>query len=186
MLYYQRAFAEIARDTGAPIDVVETAYWHYNDDACKGILSVSDLNTKFAERLGVERIDWLSYYLKAVEPVTQMHELVKWASENYKVGLLSNIMPGLISIMRRDGLLPNINYDAIIDSSEVAVTKPDAGIYEIAQEKAGFPPEEILFIDDSRPNLMAAEKQGWNVLSFDDARPDESVERARQALEPAD
>ena len=35
-------------------------------------------------------------------------------------------------------------------------------------------------------NLIAAEKLGWNVLSFDDAMPEESAARARQALEPAD
>lgn len=186
VLYFQKAFAEIAKDTHAPIDVVETAYWQYNDDACRGVLSVNDLNKRMAERLGVDSFDWLKYYLAAIEPVLEMHEVVKWASENYKVGLLTNIMPGLISTMRRDGRLPDINYDVIVDSSEVGATKPDPQIYEIAQAKAGCPPGEILLIDDSQPNIIAAGKQGWNILSFDDARPEESVARARQALEPAD
>jgi FMN phosphatase YigB (HAD superfamily)/DNA-binding XRE family transcriptional regulator len=184
VLYYQRAFAEIARDTGAPIDVVETAYWHYNDDVCRGDISVAEFNTKLAERLGVDSIDWLAYYLKAIEPVTVMHEVVAWAAENYKIGLLTNVMPSLVSTMRRDGHLPSVNYDEIVDSSEVSAIKPDPKIYEIAQQRAGVPAEEILLIDDSRSNLIAAEKLGWNVLSFDDAQPEESAARARQALEP--
>jgi len=186
VLYYQRAFAEIAKETNAPIDAVETAYWHFNDEACRGELSINDLNTRLAERLGVDDIDWLKYYLNAIEPVKEMQSVVKWASENYKIGLLTNIMPGVISTLKKEGILPNINYDAIVDSSEVGITKPDPKIYEIARDLAGCPPEEILFIDDLRPNLTAAEKQGWNILSFDDARPEQSAEYVRQALEPAE
>jgi putative hydrolase of the HAD superfamily len=111
--------------------------------------------------------------------------MLKWAGERYKVGLLTNIMPGLLNAMRRDSQLPNIAYDSIVDSSEVAAIKPESKIYEIAQEKAGVQPSEILLIDDSRVNLMAAERLGWHVLWFDDSRPEESVERVRQALEPA-
>jgi putative hydrolase of the HAD superfamily len=110
---------------------------------------------------------------------------LQWASERYKVGLLTNIMPGLLSSMRQRTQLPNVNYDAIVDSSEVGAIKPEAKVYEIAQQRAGVPPEEILLIDDSRANLMAAEKLGWHVLWFDDARPEEAAARARQALEPA-
>jgi HAD superfamily hydrolase (TIGR01509 family) len=183
--FYQRAFARLAEVTGAPPDAVETAFWHYNDDVCRGTMSLNDFNAKLAERLGVESVQWQDYYLETVEAIEQMQELLQWASERYKVGLLTNIMPGLLSAMRRNGQLPNINYDAVIDSSEVAAIKPESKIYEIASQRAGVDPEEILLIDDARTNLMAAEKQGWHVLWFDDARPEESVERVRAALEPS-
>jgi len=184
--FYQRAFAKLALETGAPSDQVETAFWHYNDDVCRGIMSLSDFNAKLAERLGVDSVDWQKYYLETVEPILQMQEVLKWASEHYKVGLLTNIMPGLLAAMRRDNQIPNVSYDAIIDSSEVAAIKPESKIYEIAQERAGVTdPKEILLIDDSRVNLMAAERLGWHVLWFDDSRPEESVERVRATLEPA-
>ncbi len=183
--FYQRAFAKLAEVTGAPPDAVETAFWHYNDDVCRGTMSLNDFNIKLAERLGVESVQWQDYYLETVEAIEQMQELLQWASERYQVGLLTNIMPGLLSAMRRNGQLPNIAYDAVIDSSEVAAIKPEPQVYEIATARAGVPAEEILLIDDARPNLMAAEKQGWHVLWFDDARPEESVERVRGALEPA-
>ena len=183
--YYQQAFAKLAHDVGTQLDVVETAYWHYNNDVCQGTMSISDFNHKFAERIGADSVDWIPYYLEAIEPIPQMHEVVTWAAQNYKVGLLTNIMPNLISTMRKTGKLPDINYDSIVDSSEVGVTKPDPKIYEIAQQRAGCDPSEILLIDDLRPNLVAAEKLGWNVLSFDDAKPEESSERAREALQPA-
>lgn len=182
--FYQRAFAMLATATGAPSDAVETAFWHYNDEVCRGTMSLSDFNAKLAERLGVDSVRWQDYYLETVEPILEMQELLKWASERFNIGLLTNIMPGLLSTMRRSGQLPNLTYDTIIDSSEVAAIKPEAKMYQIAQERAAVSPEQILLIDDSRVNLMAAEKQGWHVLWFDDARIEESVERVREALEP--
>ena len=184
--FYQRAFARLAAATGAASDAVEAAFWHYNDDVCRGTITMADFNAKLAERLGVDSVDWLQYYLETVEPITEMQEVLKWASERYKVGLLTNIMPGLLGAMRKSGALPDLPYDTLIDSSEVAVIKPEQKIYEIAQERAGVPPEEILLIDDSRVNVMAAEKLGWHVLWFDDARPEEAVERVREVLQPAD
>lgn len=183
--FFQRAFAKLAKATGAPSDVVETVFWHYNDEVCRGIMSISDFNAKLAERLSVDEVSWPDFYLSTVEPIIQMQDTLRWASERYKVGLLTNTMPSLISSMRRSEKLPNIAYDTVIDSSEVAAIKPEQKIYEIAQEKAGVPATEILLIDDSRVNLMAAERLGWHVLWFDDSRPEESVERVRNALEPA-
>lgn len=184
--FYQRAFVQLAAATGAPPDVVETVFWHYNDEVCRGIISLDDFNAKLAERLQVPKIRWQDYYLETVEPITQMQDLLVWAAERYKVGLMTNIMPGLLNSMRSAGQLPKVTYDAIIDSSEVAAIKPEAKMYEIAQERAGCPPSEILFIDDSRVNLTAAESLGWHVLWFDDSRPEESAARVLEALEPAD
>lgn len=138
-----------------------------------------------AETLKMPSLDWRQYYLKAVDPIKEMHELVAWAAEHYNVGLLSNIMPGFIDEMVKTRLLPNLRYATIIDSSKVGSIKPEKQIYDIAQEKAGVPADEILLIDDSRTNLMGAEHMGWKVLWFDDFRPSESAARIRDALKLA-
>lgn len=182
--FYERAFARIAEETGVPADVVETAFWHYNDAACRGTLSASDFNNALAERIGASTINWAEYYLAAAEPIPDMHELVTWTAQNYKTGLLTNIMPGLVSGLRQRGKIPAIDYDVIVDSSEVGSIKPESDIFEIATRQAGVPASEILLIDDTRSNLNAAEKHGWNVLWFDYARPEESVTLIREALKP--
>src|SRR5476649_2555875 len=56
--FYQRAFARLAAASGAPSDTVETAFWHYNDDVCRGTMSLTDFNSYLAGRLGVESVDW--------------------------------------------------------------------------------------------------------------------------------
>jgi FMN phosphatase YigB (HAD superfamily)/DNA-binding XRE family transcriptional regulator len=182
---YHHAFTKIAIDTGATLDMVESAFWHYNDQVCRGTMSMDEFNAALAQRLQVASMDWAKYYLEAVEPITELHELAQWADERYRVGLLTNIMPGLIEAMRASGALPNINYDVIIDSSVVGSLKPEAEIYQIAQERAGCNSEEILFIDDARQNLMAAEHFGWKVLWFDDHEAQASADRIREVLKPA-
>lgn len=184
--FFHQAFTKIAADTGAQPDVVETAFWHYNDEVCRGTMSIAEFNTAFAKKLQVKSLDWQRYYMEAVEPIAATHELVEWASKQYYVGLLTNIMPGFVEEMRLRKLLPDVAYDAVIDSSKVGAIKPEAKIYDVATERANCKPEEILFVDDSRTNLMAAERLGWHVLWFDDYRPKESAERIRKALEPAE
>jgi transcriptional regulator with XRE-family HTH domain len=182
--FFQRAFTKLAEVSGAPPDTVETAFWHYNDDVCRGAMSLEEFNNNLAERLGVLSVDWESYYLAAAEPIQPMQEVLTWASERYRVGLLTNIMPGFLSAMFAQGHLPTLPYSAVIDSSKVQAIKPEAKIYEVAQIQAGCEPSEILLIDDSRANLMAAEKAGWHVLWFDDSRLEEAVARVRAAIEP--
>lgn len=182
--FFHPAFTSLAKDTGLSADVVETAFWHLNEEACRGDITMSEFNDAYAARLGIEPIDWESYYFEAIDPVAEMQDLLKWAAEHYHVGLLSNVMPGFIERMLREGVLPRVDYAQVIDSSQVKAVKPEPRIFEIAQERSGVAPEEILFIDDSRPNLMAAEKFGWKVLWFDDYRPDQSVDRIKHALEP--
>jgi FMN phosphatase YigB (HAD superfamily)/DNA-binding XRE family transcriptional regulator len=183
--FYQRAFDKLALISGAHLEAVESAFWHYNDQACRGDISLDDFNAKLAERLGMNKLRWQDYYLETVEPIKEMQELLIETSKLYKVGLMTNIMSGQISSMRRNGLLPNIDYDSIVDSSSVGAIKPEVKIYVEAQKQADVPAESILLIDDDRVNLMAAERLGWHVMWFDDSHPKDSVERLRQALEPS-
>jgi FMN phosphatase YigB (HAD superfamily)/DNA-binding XRE family transcriptional regulator len=181
--FFHRAFSAVAADTGISSDIVESTFWHYNDATCRGDLSMDEFNKKLARSFERDSFDWAPYYLEAIDVIDETIGLVNWAAEHYKVGLLSNIMPGLIPAMRSKGLIPDIAYDAIIDSSVVKAIKPEPKIYEIATNQAGCQPSEILLIDDSRANLMAAEKMGWHVLWFDDYMPTDSARRIREALE---
>ena len=181
--FYQRAFTCLARETGISSDTIETYFWHYNDAVCCGDITMEEFNKEFAKCLKVSSIDWKDYYVGAVEAVPGMDVLVRWAAENYRIGLLTNIMPGFLDALMGRGIIPDVKYDVIIDSSEVKAIKPDAKIFEIATQRSGVKPSEILLIDDSRPNLMTADKAGWHVLWCDDYHPEDTADRVRQALE---
>jgi FMN phosphatase YigB (HAD superfamily) len=184
--FFHGAFSRLSEQTGASPDVIEMIFWHYNDLVCRGEMDMPTFNTRLAHELGIQNVDWMQYYLDAVEPIPVMHDLVRWAAERYHVGLLTNIMPGFVDALKQRELIPNIPYDTIIDSSDVKAIKPESQIYKTAAARANCPASQILLVDDSRVNLMAAEKHGWHVLWFDDYRPDESAERVRSSLEPAE
>lgn len=180
--FYHRAFTQIARDSGKSSDIIETLFWRHNDAACKGTMSPQDFSSSLGKEIGLKDFDWRKYYLENAEMMPGMKELVNWAAKHYEVGLLSNSMLGFIEELRTSGLIPDINYTSVVDSSRVGAIKPEKRIYDTAVQVAAVKPGEILLIDDSRANLTAADKAGWRVLWFDDYRPAESVEHIREAL----
>jgi FMN phosphatase YigB (HAD superfamily)/DNA-binding XRE family transcriptional regulator len=181
----QRGFTMLAEQSGARPDLIENLFWHHNDALNRGQMSLSDFDTLLAERTGV-MVDWHSIYLAAAESIEPTRQLLEWAATYYRVGLMTNSLPGLIAGLRERGILPDLPYAAVVDSSQTGVVKPQPEAFQRAAELAGVPAEEILLIDDSRANVVAAELQGWHVVRFDGFRADESAERAKLALELAD
>jgi 2-haloacid dehalogenase len=180
--FFQRAFVQVAHQHNVSLERVETAFWHYNDAANRGEMSIEMFNKVMSDQLHIDNFDWGSLYLETVEPIKEMHRCVEEVSKTSRVGLLSNIHQGLIPKMIKQGLLPDIEYATIVDSSQVGAIKPEARIYEIAEKMAGVGGDQIFFVDDSRTNLMAAERFGWRVMWFDDYRPTDSVKRVKEAL----
>lgn len=57
-------------------------------------------------------------------------------------------------------------FSPVILSFEAKSMKPDKGIYEQAEERAGVAPEHIFFTDDRADNIEAASKRGWQTQVF--------------------
>ena len=180
-----KACMKLAEESGVTPDVIETIFWQYNSDVCRGSMTLDEFNTILAERLDM-LVDWNRYYLMAVEPTPGIGDLITWVAENYKVGMVTNTFPDLIKPMFERGILPKVSFDVIIDSSEVHALKPDARMFEIAVDRAGMNPSEILLVDDDRLNLAAAGQYGWHTMGFDAYQPEASVVSISTALQPAD
>lgn len=180
-----KACMKLAQESGVTPDVIETIFWQYNSDVCRGSMSLDEFNTILAERLEM-LVDWNRYYLMAVEPTPGINDLIVWAAENYRVGIVTNTFPGLIRPMLERGILPTVPLDAIIDSSEVHSLKPEARMFEIAADRAHMSPSEILLVDDDRLNLAAAGQYGWHTMGFDAYQPEDSIVAVSTALQPAD
>jgi epoxide hydrolase-like predicted phosphatase len=182
--FTHHSFLRLANESGIPVDVIQGLYWEYNDSINRGEKDVEDLNTALSAALGME-VDWLDYYLETVEPIPGMADLLQWASERYKIGLLTNTMPGFVEALQAREKIPHVNFDVIIDSSVVGMVKPEPNIYQLAQERSGVEGGEILFVDDLSSNIVAAKPLGWHTIWFDPYRPEESIASIRLALEPA-
>ena len=56
--------------------------------------------------------------------------------------------------------------DDVVVSGTEGIAKPDPRIYRVAAERAGLPPERLVFVDDSAPNVAAARALGMHGLVF--------------------
>ena len=57
--------------------------------------------------------------------------------------------------------------DVVVSGAE-ALIKPDPRIFQVAADRSGLAPQQMLFIDDSLPNIEAAQALGFFVHRFDD------------------
>jgi len=91
-----------------------------------------------------------------------------------KVGLLTNMYPRMFDALKSRGILPPIEWDAIIDSSLVHCQKPEPEIYAIAEAAAQTKVNEILFVDNIQVNLDTARSIGWQTFLYDSTKPEKS------------
>jgi len=106
--------------------------------------------------------------------VNRFEKVIKEIQRVCKVGLLTNMYPGMFSAINKRGILPDINWEVIVDSTVVGYQKPDSEIYEIAERKANIKGSEILFIENTSKNIKAAESLGWQTFLYDSSNPNES------------
>lgn len=96
------------------------------------------------------------------------------AKNKYKIGLLTNMYPRMLSSLERNGLMPDIQWDVVIDSSIEHLQKPDKEFFDVAQMRAGFPPENIFFVENSKGHIEAAKKLGWKTFYYDSSEYEQS------------
>lgn len=167
-----------------PIDQVRAVYWQLIPMAARGKLTLQDLQVLFLLRLNIKlKVDkrhilfkhWVDY----MEAVPETQKFMKEVMATYPIGLLTNMVQGFLDRMFERKLLPKLAYKTIVDSSVVGIDKPWPDIYQIAQDKAGVEPSEILFIDDRQLNVEAARQMGWQAEWFDELNPQASIDRIR-------
>ena len=60
------------------------------------------------------------------------------------------------------------HFDDVVISAAEQLIKPDPAIFEVALQRAGLDPHQLLFIDDSAKNIEAAQAMGFAVHHFTD------------------
>lgn len=180
--YYHRAFTKIAELSDTSVEIVESIFLHYDGAACRGLMKNEEIDSAIAAEIGMPDFSWQKFYLQNVEATPGTADLLGWAAENFEVGLLTNNWLGFTDEMLTKGVIPQINYAAVIESAKAGCFKPEAKIYEMAQELAGVSPAEILLVDDNPAYVAGAEKAGWHTELFDENNPAGSIDRIKQAL----
>ena len=91
------------------------------------------------------------------------------AGRGARIACLSNDVSEWSRILRRRFGLEEVVSEWVI-SGDVGVRKPSAEIYRILLGRLGCAADEVVFVDDSEPNLDAAAVEGMRTVLFAERR----------------
>lgn len=147
-------------------------FWdEHEETVCKG-QDVEYLLSLAKQKFGLkipEDYSIMDSFVNKFEKNESIQPLVKKSKDKFKVGLLTNMYPGMLKRIFRKGIMPNIEWDVVVDSSLEGVAKPDSEIFKLAEERSGYGGDEILFIDNGKRHVEAAKNFGWQSFWYDSA-----------------
>lgn len=164
---FDEIFGSMAAELGVEPGKVEDRFWRYEEALATARMSVFDFEQALAFDLGVKQrqIKFRERYLECCTlNKAEYDKLFSYKNSGKKVGLLTNSFPGFIDALITNGTLPcsRDDFDMVVDSSEVGIAKPFAGIYEAAELAANLPPRKLMLIDDIPSNVEAAKARNWH------------------------
>ena len=154
------------------------AFWKkYEPELCAGrdVESLIPLIKKqFSSQLPKDYSLLIDGFVNRFEANKSIWPILEKIHKKCRIGLLTNMYPHMLDLIRERGILPDIKWDVMIDSSIEGIQKPDYNIFKLGEQKAGSHGKEILFVENSSNNLNAAKKFGWNTLLYDPSRPEKA------------
>jgi len=141
------------------------AYKVLADEADLGNISREEFYQQLSQISDVAREDIENAFSskKSIDP--QIITILTSLRPEYKLGLITNGSRHTRDFLEESGLAPLFN--DIIVSSEVGLIKPDVQIFKLALERLDSTPEETLFIDDTKQNVLAAEALGIKAVQYE-------------------
>ncbi len=153
-------------------------YKDINLDIDKWVYPTDYLKELFANKLNIElpeHSNILDEFVNLFKPNIPMHVLAKLVACKTSVGLLTNMHIGMLDMIKKKQLIPNLKWKVVIDSSKIKTAKPEKEIFEIAIQKAQFPVSEILFVDNKQENIQVAQKLWMQVYLYDSCNYNKSA-----------
>jgi FMN phosphatase YigB (HAD superfamily) len=165
-------------------DEFNTLYKKYDTEICVG-LDIDTLVPIFIEKLNLSlppNFSMLKYFVDHFEQNASIWPIIERAKEVSRIGLLTDMYPRMLDLIKSRNLLPPTAWDMVIDSSVEKVRKPTKEIFDLATLRTGVKPEEILFIDNRQWNVDGAKAMGWQTFLYDSSNYEKSSADLTQFL----
>jgi putative hydrolase of the HAD superfamily len=172
------AFERMVAAAGVPGPVLREAIdqvaagWnmHSLDPLERGLLSQHEWGTQVTRALGpawTPRIDLTRFgehwYTGRTLESSLLDFLVRARRAGLRVGLLTNSVAEWEPLRR--ALLPDWStFEVIINSHEVGMRKPEAGIFDLAERAFRVSGSGCVLVDDLAVNCAAARERGWAAI----------------------
>lgn len=179
---YERLIADPSRREWFLREVVTEA-WHAQHDAGVPLAQmIAERTAEYPDCAGLIAA-YADHWLETVPgPVPGTHELVQaLAGRRVPLYAITNFGADTWAMFRPTFPILDHMRDIVVSGHERLI-KPGAEIYHLAARRFGHAPGRMLFIDDSRPNVDAAEALGWQVHHFTDAGRLEADLKARRLI----
>jgi len=179
----QRELPQHATDEASAARWAEAVFEGYGGDwgeFDRGTLEVPVLVQRIAARTGLDATDVLRVVMAVpveLQPQAATVDLLhRLRQAGHALHYLSNMPHPFADVI--EAREPFIRwFHSGVFSSRVGVIKPEPAIYELAAARFGAQPDELVFLDDHLPNVLAARALGWNALHFSDAASAEAAMR---------
>ncbi|HLE52379.1 MAG TPA: HAD family phosphatase [Anaerolineales bacterium] len=150
------------------LNEIDFTGWNLEQDKGRpfavGVAELSEQFPQYADLIRAYDQHWEEAIAGPIQPTVNLLESLK--RTGYALYGLSNWSAEKFQIAR-----PRYEFlswfETIMVSGEVELVKPDPRIYRLFLERIGRTAEECLFIDDSEPNVVAADQLGFKAIRFE-------------------
>jgi putative hydrolase of the HAD superfamily len=181
----QREVPHLAHDEPSTARLKREIFQSWNGDWAefdRGRVEVPALVQKIARRTGLASADVQRVVDAIPHELQPAADTVAWLAELRAAGreiyFLSNMPAPYAAHLRRENEFIGWFRDGIF-SAHVHHIKPEREIFELAAQRFGARPDELLFFDDHGPNVEMAASLGWKAVQFEHAGQAAQEVRAR-------
>ena len=141
-------------------------------DFDRGVVEPADLARRIAARTGASEAEIAAIIDGAPHELAPLPDTVawirRWHAQGRPLHYLSNMPEPFAAHFERTHDFMQL-FESGVFSSRVQLLKPEPAIFEHAAKVFGRAPEDLLFLDDHLPNIVAARAAGWEAVHFTDA-----------------
>jgi putative hydrolase of the HAD superfamily len=162
----------LSRRTGIELSKLQAAFRRFNDDLTLGRTTHAAVWADICADLGqTVGLDLLEDAFESTPLSEQMLAVARELRARYSVGIITDNKKDRIDALKRLHDLPRL-FNPIVVSAEVGLGKHDARMFLGALQLLRVDPEECIFIDNSKDNLIAPNLIGMKTIYFDDEKRD--------------
>jgi putative hydrolase of the HAD superfamily len=138
----------------------------------RGTVSVDDLVGRIARRTGLQEaqaravVDAVPLSFQPIAGTVAL--LARLRHPQRPIYFLSNMPAPYADHLDRSQPVLQVFADGIY-SARVQLIKPEPAVFQLAAQRFGVPPAELVFFDDVPVNVVAAQAAGWQAFVFTDA-----------------
>jgi len=185
LINYDKVFNTASKEQDIPIEYINNTFDKYDEEITRGKITPQEMYLQVLKENKISKdnkYNFVDSWVRDYEKIPQTYDSILKISNNFQVGILSNIYTGIFELLIQKDLVPNIKYKNIFLSCDLGFRKPEVEIFKHVENTSNLKSEEILLIDDQEDNLAQAKERGWGTFLFDRLNPEASNENIQKIL----